>query len=68
MASSIPPVGPNLQLASAEYDPRQVDQLSKQLRLYMNTVGNASGGSGGGGGSGTGGVSASLFWITWGCN
>jgi hypothetical protein len=65
MASSIPPVGPNLQLASAEYDPRQADQLAKQLRLYMNTVGNASGGSSS---SGTGGASNSLLWITWGCN
>lgn len=68
MASSIPPVGPNLQLASAEYDPRQVDQLSKQLRLYMNTVGNASGGSSGGGGGGGSGASSTLLWITWGCN
>ena len=70
MASSIPPVGPNLQLASAEYDPRQADQLAKQLRLYMNTVGNASGGSSGGGGGGGGGSGASstLLWITWGCN
>lgn len=65
MASSIPPVGPNLQLASAEYDPRQADQLAKQLRLYMNTVGNASGGSGGGSGSG---ASSTLLWISMGCN
>ena len=64
MASSIPPVGPNLQLASAEYDPRQADQLAKQLRLYMNTVGNASGG---GGGSGSG-ASSTLLWISMGCN
>lgn len=62
MASSIPPVGPNLQLASAEYDPRQADQLAKQLRLYMNTVGNASGSGG------TSGASNTLLWITWGCN
>ena len=65
MASSIPPVGPNLQLASAEYDPRQADQLAQQLRLYMNTVGNASGGSGGGSGSG---ASSTLLWISMGCN
>ena len=65
MASSIPPVGPNLQLASAEYDPRQADQLAKQLRLYMNTVGNASGGGGGGSGSG---ASSTLLWISMGCN
>ena len=65
MASSIPPVGPNLQLASAEYDPMQADQLAKQLRLYMNTVGNASGGSGGGSGSG---ASSTLLWISMGCN
>ena len=64
MASTIPPVGPNLQLASATYDPRQTDQLAKQLRLYMNTVGNASGGGGGGGG----GASTSLLWISIGCN
>lgn len=64
MASSIPPVGPNLQLASAEYDPRQADQLAKQLRLYMNTVGNASGGSGGSGS----GASSTLLWISMGCN
>jgi hypothetical protein len=64
MASSIPPVGPNLQLASAEYDPRQADQLAKQLRLYMNTVGNASGSSSGSGN----GASSTLLWITWGCN
>jgi hypothetical protein len=63
MASSIPPVGPNLQLASAEYDPRQADQLAKQLRLYMNTVGNASGSS-----SSSNGASSTLLWITWGCN
>ena len=62
MASSIPPVGPNLQLASAEYDPRQADQLAKQLRLYMNTVGNARGSGG------TSGASNTLLWITWGCN
>jgi len=65
MASSIPPVGPNLQLASAEYDPRQSDQLAKQLRLYMNTVGNASGGSSSSSGNG---ASSTLLWITWGCN
>lgn len=65
MASTIPPVGPNLQLASAEYDPRQADQLAKQLRLYMNTVGNASGGSGGSTG---GGASGALLWISIGCN
>jgi hypothetical protein len=65
MASSIPPVGPNLQLAPAEYDPRQADQLSRQLRLYMNTVGNASGGSSGTTG---GGASNALFWISIGCN
>lgn len=64
MASTIPPVGPNLQLASATYDPRQADQLAKQLRLYMNTVGNASSSGGGGGG----GVPVSLFWISIGCN
>ena len=66
MASSIPPVGPNLQLASAEYDPRQSDQLAKQLRLYMNTVGNASGGSSSS--SSGNGASSTLVWITWGCN
>lgn len=66
MAASIPPVGPNLQLASATYDPRQADQLAKQMRLYMNTVGNASGGSGGGG-SGSG-ASSTLLWISMGCN
>ena len=65
MASSIPPVGPNLQLASAEYDPRQADQLAKQLRLYMNTVGNASGSSSSSSGNG---ASSTLLWITWGCN
>lgn len=64
MAASIPPVGPNLQLASAEYDPRQMDQLNKQLRLYMNTVSNASGSSSGS----SSGASNALFWISIGCN
>jgi hypothetical protein len=65
MAASIPPVGPNLQLAPALYDPQSMEQLSKQMRLYMNTVSNASGSGGGGSGSG---ASSTLLWISMGCN
>lgn len=40
MANLIPPRAPNLPLASQQYDPRYLEQLTNALRLYFNTIDN----------------------------